>query len=249
MKQHLVRFVLFTTILLTATVQIAASDWTLGFNLYNAERYQEAALFFEGELETTSNKGPLYYNIGNCYFKQQKWGRAMFYYQNAKNHIGSDQELNQNIALLKQRLTDKIDSNQPIITKFRTKLSEVHPIALVIIILLFSFLSLGTLLSEIKGKKSTITFQAFIISSILSTLFIFTLGAKLYHTYTTKRGVIIAKQAQIKGGPDHSLSTLFVVHEGTVFQITKTVPNWSKISLENGLSGWINKPKFWEVQP
>jgi hypothetical protein len=76
-------------------------------------------------------------------------------------------------------------------------------------------------------------------------LFIFvvssaSLATKL-HSDSAKNGVLIAPQAEVRSGPGGDYTLQFTGHEGLEFQINEQAEGWYRISLPNGVKGWIPK--------
>jgi hypothetical protein len=76
-------------------------------------------------------------------------------------------------------------------------------------------------------------------------LFIFvvsssSLATKL-HFDSAKNGVLIAPQAEVRSGPGGDYALQFTGHEGLEFQINEQAEGWYRISLPNGVKGWIPK--------
>lgn len=62
---------------------------------------------------------------------------------------------------------------------------------------------------------------------------------QIKHQHFSEHGVIIESKVAVKVGPSATLDTLFYLHEGVHFQVIKQIDTWTKLSLPNGLSGWI----------
>lgn len=43
----------------------------------------------------------------------------------------------------------------------------------------------------------------------------------------------------VKSSPDKSATDLFVLHEGTLVEITDRLDNWCEITIADGKKGWL----------
>ena len=81
---------------------------------------------------------------------------------------------------------------------------------------------------------------------IISGMFCFSIGKKIYDAEKMKLAVVIEKSVDAKNQPDGS-KILFTVHEGTKIQIRKTKGNWCFVSLPNGVSGWVESSSLGHI--
>ena len=51
--------------------------------------------------------------------------------------------------------------------------------------------------------------------------------------------MIFEREIEIWGEPNNRADILFLLHEGTVVEVTDALEGWSKIKLANGSEGWI----------
>lgn len=65
---------------------------------YTKGDYAKAIGLYQQLLAERWQSGPLYYNLGNAYFKQGETGKAILYYEKAKRLIPGDADLKANLA-------------------------------------------------------------------------------------------------------------------------------------------------------
>ncbi|MCB0296035.1 MAG: tetratricopeptide repeat protein, partial [Calditrichaeota bacterium] len=51
----------------------------------------------------------VYYNMGNCYYKQDRTGLAVLYYEKARKLNPNDREINENLQLANLKVKDRIE--------------------------------------------------------------------------------------------------------------------------------------------
>ena len=56
--------------------------------------------------------------------------------------------------------------------------------------------------------------------------------------------IITAPSVTAKSSPDHSGTSLFVIHEGVKVEVEDEVNDWYEIRLMNGNKGWIPKAEL-----
>ena len=75
-----------------------------GIEQYQKGNYEEMIQIYE----TISAKGyegkSIYYNLGNAYFRVGKIGFAILYYEKAKKHSPSDEDVNNNLAFANSKM-------------------------------------------------------------------------------------------------------------------------------------------------
>ena len=64
------------------------------------------------------------------------------------------------------------------------------------------------------------------------------MAVKIYDAETNAYAILLEPSVDAKNEPEGA-KILFTAHEGTKFQIRKTMEGWSLVSLPNGASGWV----------
>ena len=53
------------------------------------------------------------------------------------------------------------------------------------------------------------------------------------------QAVVMSLSTAVKSSPDKSATDLFVLHEGTLVEITGRLDNWCEITIADGKKGWL----------
>ena len=53
------------------------------------------------------------------------------------------------------------------------------------------------------------------------------------------QAVVMSLSTAVKSSPDKSATDLFVLHEGTLVEITDRLDNWCEITIADGKKGWL----------
>ncbi len=217
-------------------------------HLYAEADYSGALSIYSEMYKSSKNNVNLLYNIGNIYYRLNDTGKAICFYLKALKYAPKDPEIKFNLNLARERTVDKTASkSQP---SFIKKLLLLPSLSLNIFLSIF--LLLLTLFSSLvffisRAKRGELFRNLFIVSTILLTAWSLMLSLKFFQEFSITNGVVISKKAEVKSGPSLTLSTLFFIHEGTVFRIIKKTNGWSKIRLENNFTGWVNDKNFWKI--
>lgn len=186
----------------------------------------------------------LYFNIGNCYFKEGKIGYSILYYLRAQHLKPNDDDISSNLAFARQFMPTTLEGVRinPVTSFFN---SVVSPFTLngwawissLLFVLLMLFLS-ALVYFGWRGFQLKIAgyalFFLLIISSSLTTY-------KYRTEYLTRRGVVVADQAQVFSGPGEDNNVEFNGAFGLTFEIEKESGDYYLVIFENGRKGWIGK--------
>lgn len=218
-------------------------------SLYEEGKYKDAIEKYENIIEEKYTSGPLYYNLGNCYFKLGALGKTILYYERAKRLMPNDPELKFNYKYVRSLLEDKIRSPHKnwltkkfiTITRF---LSLSKWIGLTITIWLIFIILAIIAVSCISCRKA---FKYIGISTLVVIFICVSIILNLYYKNCSKQAVILAKEVPIRYGPGEALVEAFLLHEGTLAAIKNYQGNWVQIQLVDGKSGWLPKDTLEEI--
>ncbi len=211
---------------------------------YKAGNFEQAQTLYEQFLDKSPG---LYYNLGNCLYKQGKLGNALAYWRKAEMNWGltGRHDLLDNIALVKQKLQEKRPTTQPspagrcenIKTTFASLLRSISMFWLQITCLLFwIFLLLAlTFWSRLRSKMIIASVASLWIGASM-------LMAAKYRLRSSPRCVVIAQQAALLSGPGSpdEYRQLGTVYEGEEGQVERTSSGYMKVVF-NKQRGWIKQ--------
>ena len=223
---------------------LAMEEFRSANEYYRKEQYKQAAQKYLKIIQQGYQDPSLFYNLGNAYFKAGELGRAILFYQRAKQLLPRDIDIKKNLAYAESLTIDKIDVDKPgFISTLWEKITSFLTINELTILItgIYFLLILSSLLAIVKKRGP---FRKIMIQLIIlfSTLFILTGAILLQGIYQIKiapYGVVISKVVEVKSGPEENLATLFSLHEGTTFLIQQKRGDWLQIILKTGWSGWL----------
>lgn len=214
-----------------------------GNDFYASERYNDALQEYSTLLSNGQVSSELYYNLGNCYFRLDSIGKAIWCYQkaiilNPKNQLAID-----NLTFLESQTEDDISLYAP---GFRTWVKQqlfsvginfwiYCSIAVSILIMLL----LAFYRRIRKDGLKSIMFYTTLFSFVL---LIFTSITAYYHfqrwSGESRNYAILNSDQELKGLPAEKSQPEIALHEGCKFEVIDEKEGWSNLQVGN-YSGWI----------
>ena len=215
-----------------------------GNDAYRNGNYKEAIDDY-GKLVHEGYEGvSLFYNLGNAYYKQDKLGYAILYYEKALKISPNDGDVQHNLAIANAKTIDRIDTLpkffifqiwESLLSFFSIKGWTYLAYLLFLLILLAAGIYFFT-------KRPAIQRYSFFSGLLILCLFILSviiLTINVNREQNIKQGIIIVQSVSAKQGPDVSNNDAFVIHEGLKVRMEDRVDNWVKIRLNDGKEGWL----------
>jgi len=199
----------------------------------------------------------LFYNLGNCYFRMGDLGRAILYYERAKELAPRDASITHNLDLARSRIVDKIEPSErnilaqmfvDIYSLFNvnewTVISLALYLALMAVVIAATLLKSGAKSEESEARKGTARRMLVRIGAALLVLGLFcwintTIKVRAFNARDC--GIVVAKAMKARSGPREEFAEVFELHSGTSVRIQASKDGWYQISIETGLSGWLPK--------
>ena len=224
--------------------------FTQANNAYNAGSYDTAVVLYEKIVASEMESVPLFYNLGNAYYKMHEVPLAIYYYEKALKLDPSNEDVQANLAIANMAIVDKIE---PVPQTFfariwrnaRAKLSSDQWAWCSIIafgLLLFAlFLFLR---SRRIGLRKLGFFSGIIFLVVFAFSVIFAIQLKQVAS-VQDQAIIMTPTVTVKSMPNDDTSVdLFVLHEGTKVTLVETSNGWNKIRIANGSVGWLEADKM-----
>ncbi len=213
-------------------------------NLYKNGKFEEAIKKYKKIESQKLVSSALYYNLGNSFYKLNKVGPSIYYYEKALKLDPLNNDVKNNLIFAKRLALDNIEElPQTIFQKINTNyLQKISYNQWAIVAVSFSFLaSLLFLLfyfAQIPQKK-----RLYFITSIVSFIFLMISLSITYNQYNfsknNKEAIVFAEKTEIRNAPTLNSEEVFTLHEGTKVLVLDEVDNWKKIKIVDGKLGWI----------
>jgi tetratricopeptide (TPR) repeat protein len=219
--------------------------------LYEKRDYTKALEEYSKILELKVDSGYLYYNIGNCYFKLNKLGYAILFYEKARRLIPQDGDLKANLkyaqSLIAASMIDMPRKN-PFITLIKAPFKDFSlnaiAVSTLIAFLLLIMLQISIIVNPVLIKKTGILY------AVLLALLLISFGAfaiRYYDEEVLRRGIVVQKGAECKYEPIDSSTTFYRLQEGNEVSVIKTRDGWRQIKRIDGKVGWVRQPAVEEI--
>ncbi len=208
---------------------------------YEGGNYAGAAEGYLRIVEGGWESAPVYYNLGNAYFKQNRLGPAILHYRRALNLAPRDPEINKNLEYARQALKDDITA-LPLPLWNRAgrilagwlSLGEWVGISAGLYFLVFLWLLAAIIFRPLR-KISPGVLKTLLPALALSAAL--TLIARSH--WATPRAIVLAPEIAVRYGPRESEAAAFNLHEGTEVRVAREQNGWVQIALPDGTSGWL----------
>jgi len=243
------RIYIIWVLLLSGVMTYAADVQTLeeeAAKMYQEEEYQKAIDLYNELLSDNMESATIYYNLGNCYYKQGEVAKAILNYERALVLRPGDSDAKYNLIMAQKSTVDNIKVLPELFlvrwyNAFVTAFT-VDQWAYLSVFLFIGFLVMTALFfhaTSISLKKSW--FYLGVIMLMVAVLAVF-IASKQYHRVTDRdNGIIMTPSVIVRGAPDDSGTELFVIHEGLKVQIIGALGEWYNVRLADGNEGWIVK--------
>ncbi|MDW8056312.1 MAG: tetratricopeptide repeat protein [Elusimicrobiota bacterium] len=231
-------------------VTIVISIVTVGFCSYD-EIFQEAVnLYKTGNFTSSIEKfmelitvleeknlvsAEVWYNIGNCYYRQNKLGYARYCYELAKTIDYYDKDITHNIELLK-----KITGNTNEDSLFEHIINIFSLRDSFLLLFVFNFLFFASLIMSNFINSPILQWVKRI--SIIGIFIFLSMSVSRYLSEKKLKGIVV-EMTNLLSAPEESTFTKFVpINEGKKVIILAEKDNYYAVYLPNDkLQGWVKK--------
>ena len=245
------KVVTVVTLLLSlgASMNIQAKDldslWTAGVQAYTDGKFSDASAAWTSIEESGQKSAKLYYNLGNAWFKQGNYPKAILNYERALRLDPSYSDARYNLEFTSNFVQDKIEPVLEFILKsVARKVCYVmgsNAWAVIFLVLLAAALVMGLLflLGSSVGKRRAGFYCGIVLLLLSAEALSFSIWQKS-DSVKTDTAIVMSPVSSVKSSPSSGSSKdLFVIHEGTKVTILDEVGSWKNIALADGRQGWI----------
>lgn len=203
-------------------------------DFYQKKEYQSAqALYLDLYQKLPYPSASLLYNLGNTYFKQNEWGKALFYYEKARLKSPRDADLLYNISIVKSRIQGPFFQVSFLnsLTQFFS-FNEVY--GLLVVFLGFLGGCFYVKLYRYSGVRQGLYGMLGLIVFLLCFL-----GMKFF--FLTEKTGIVLQDSRIKSGPGDFLPDVMTISSGSGYVVLQEGPYFVEIDLGSGKTGWVSR--------
>jgi len=208
-----------------------------GNKQYTDENYSVAISLYDSILSTGMESSELYYNLGNCHYKNNDWANAIWHYEKSLQ-INNNKKTTHNLKLVKLKIIDRIEPLPKLFYKrwwlnlTKTLGTQVWQIlALLGICLIFTL----QLISQFTTMKSKLIIKTL---STITLIILFITQTSYYNNFIKKEAIIFSETITINSAPTRNSTNLFTLHAGSKVEIIDVIGDWINIKIASGNSGW-----------
>jgi len=232
------------TLIITLLISISsfASDqlFEKANKAYNNSDYTSAITLYDSILTIGLESSELYYNLGNCHYKEQDWANAIWHYEKSLKLEKNDKTI-QNLELANLKIIDRIEEIPQLFYKkwWSSFISIFNTFSWQLISILIIWLALTIkILSQFTNYKKE-HFLSILYS--LALISVFATYSSYQRNITKKEAIIFTSSIVVNSAPTTNSTNLFSLHSGSKIEILDTIGEWINIKIANGSSGWIKE--------
>ena len=205
----------------------------------------------EGEagLATGETSAKLYYNLANACFKQEELGRAILFYRRALRLQPGDADIRYNLSVAEARTKDTIERIPEffLVTWLRALRHTMSATAWTVWSIVWLLVALSLVLFYLLAQRLSLRKVGFYGTLAALLLFVVTTwfaAASRTEQIGEEEAVVISLSAAVKASPDRASTDLFVLHEGTVVEVTNRLGDWCEVMIADGKKGWTEQSRI-----
>ncbi len=234
------------------SAQNADSLFVSANGLYKNGKFKEAIEQYKAIESKGLVSSELYYNLGNSYYKLNKVGPSIYFYEKALKLDPLNKDVGTNLVFAKRLALDNIEAlPKTIFQKFNKnylqKLSYNQWAVLVVVLSVLASLFFLMFYFVEASLKKRIYFIASIFSFLLLLGSFFITENQYNLSKNKKEAIVFASKTSIKNAPTLNAEEIFTLHEGAKVIVLDAIDDWKKIKIADGKLGWIIASEIKEI--
>ena len=211
---------------------------------YNKGDYEAAIQNYLEILENGEHSANLYFNLGNTYYKLNKIGPSIYYYEKALLLKPNDSDIKHNLTFAQNMTIDVIEplpqtSISKIVAGFKNILSydQWSYMAVFCVFLFVAFYLAFYFFRFTNQKRISFIISLFFLSFSVISVLMAVVQSRDFKA--TQPAIVFAEESRIKAEPNTRSEEVFILHEGSKVAVEDRLEDWVKIRLADGKTGWI----------
>jgi len=216
---------------------------------YKAGQYEKAISAYESIVAKGYQSAELYFNLGNCYYKSNKFPMAIVNFERALKLNPNDEDIIFNLQLANTHVVDKIDIMPEFFlnTWKQSFLKIMNSNQWAIVSMVCFIIGLGLLLLFFLTQKSMLRRFSFWIGILIIAISLLSFNnSRKQKNIALKEpdAIVTTPSVVVRSSPDDSGTEIFLVHEGLKIKVVQNQDQWSEIKLSDGNKGWVKTTDF-----
>ncbi|OGS20076.1 MAG: hypothetical protein A2252_08595 [Elusimicrobia bacterium RIFOXYA2_FULL_39_19] len=214
------------------------SQLDLANKAYEQNNYGQAINIYESLLNQNGiHNETVYYNLGNCYYRTNKIGKAVLNYEKAAKINPSDDDVQYNLAYLKSIIKDS--ENTDLISKVYNILTINILIVFTLIfnIIFFSLFGISIYFKELNLRSYIITAG---IVFVLTAWWAY----NRVQDHNKLYAIVVSTPCDVRSGPGTEQTAGLSLQEGKKVEILGQQENWYAVGVKSEhYKGWLEADK------
>lgn len=247
---------LFILVLVSAAFTASASSAVQqADSAYNKEDYKAAIALYNDAISQSGPTSDIYYNLGNAYYRDNKIGKAILYYERALTLDPSNSDARINLNFVRTRMEDIPEDDSSFLSNLHSDITAaMSPDAWAIVALVLFIIVLATVAIYIFSSNITVRKVGFFGGIFITLIFIYVTiiaSQSANAPFNHNTAIVIVPTTNLSSAPrsTHSQTEKVVpIHEGTKITITDSLstpddPNvgkWYDVKINNSTRAWLN---------
>ena len=213
-----------------------ASAFESANRLYEKGAYAEAAAAYQAIIASGQVSAPLYFNLGNSFFKSGQTGQAIAAYRHATALSPRDPDIEANLRFARNQVsgpTWQISRGE----RWLKKLSLNEWTAATMAAL---WLTLGLLtLRYLQPAWKPVLRGWIMTAATAAALLLLLLSVDLYQSHSITSAVVTTSNAAVRFGPIEESANAFLAQNGAELRVLDRKDNWLQVAADSRRIGWI----------
>lgn len=247
--KNIIRFS-FLIFVFIIVLNIQAQDYQSYFqaanNAYRQQNYEQAIELYQNILSQGYHSKEVYFNIGNSYYRLNRIGEAILYYEKAQKLDPRDGDIQYNLELANLRVIDRIELPPRFILfewwdnlKLFFSIQQLSRLISILFALTVFCLILGLFNKRYRLRRWFLYFSA--VAGLLTIFGVYILIIRTGELKEVHWAIVLSPTVTVLSAPDENSTDVFLLHEGVRVSLNEDRGDWVKISLPDGKSGWMKK--------
>lgn len=211
---------------------------------YKSEDYDKAEALYQLLIDQGIRSADIYYNLGNAFFRQQDFTRAILNYERALRIRPGDPDIRYNLNLANGYIKDDIvPAGGIMVWEWWKDVAAWLPSAVWLLLHLVFFvlcaLLTGRFLVTRSQRKKVRGFRGALVSLGVALLLLALSVQAHFDSGVVREAIITSERAIIQSGPASTEKVLGEYHPGTKVRVLKHEGGWLEVRAADGHIGWV----------
>lgn len=216
----------------------------LGAAQYDSAHYQTTIDAYEQIAAKYGVNPDLYYNLGNAYYKQKHFAKAILNYERCLLFDPSNDDAEANLEMARLQCVDKIESIPPVIfvqwnNAIRDWMScDAWGQLTIVFFIVFIVCLFGYFFLRVTAVRK-VGFYGAIIALLLTVVSYSYALAQQERLEKRDYAIVMQPTVTVRSSPAETGTQLFTIHEGLKVRIRSSLSGWTEVELSDGKVGWM----------